>query len=112
MAVDAGVVGFTRLCQRKHLIDYGPHLARVEQGADLAQLRTARCDNEVVEVHPGAWARVRRWGTDDRDHDSTLPHYLPRACQGVAAHQIKDDINVVHHVFKAGGRIVDDLISS
>ena len=55
MAVDASLVGPTRLCQRNNLIDDGPQMSRLDQGTNPTQLLAARFDREVDETH--RWAR-------------------------------------------------------
>src|SRR6266516_803294 len=54
----------------------------------------------------------RRGWTGNRDKDPSWFHHLPGSLQGVAANHIQDEIDIMDHLLKVRGGIVDDRARS
>ena len=54
----------------------------------------------------------RRGWTGDGDKDISFFHHLPGSLYCITANRIEDKIDIMDHVLKARGGIVDDLVGS
>src|SRR2546421_1854912 len=98
------------LGKSEHRLDDSSNSSRIDQCAHPDQLIPVGIDDKPDRAHTMRLRLFRRGRTSDGEKHSSFFQHHPGSLQYFAAYRLEDDIDIMNHVLKARGGIIDSLV--